>query len=66
MEYVIPHFKLVRQDLIAQIKAAGKKTLVWTVNLPADMQRLAKLGVNGIVSDHPRELARTLAQPDQN
>lgn len=66
VEYVIPHFKLVRQDLIAQIKAAGKKTLVWTVNLPADMQRLAKLGVNGIVSDHPRELARTLAQPDQN
>jgi glycerophosphoryl diester phosphodiesterase len=58
--YVIPHYRLVRQDLIGEIKAAGKKILVWTVNAPADMKRLARQGVDGIISDHPKRLALAL------
>jgi glycerophosphoryl diester phosphodiesterase len=58
--YVIPHYKLVRQDSIAKIKPAGKKILVWTVNLPGDMKRFSKLGVDGMISDHPKRLALTL------
>lgn len=57
VEYVIPHSTLVRQDLIAKIKAAGKKIFVWTVNVPADMKRFAQWGVDGIISDDPKLLA---------
>jgi len=59
-EYVIPHGTLVRQELVAEIKATGKKIFVWTVNVPADMKRLARWGVDGIISDDPKLLARTL------
>jgi len=64
-EYVIPRYTLVRQDLIVEIKAAGKRILVWTVNLPADMKRLARWGVNGIISDHAKQLALTLGATDK-
>jgi glycerophosphoryl diester phosphodiesterase len=60
IEYVIPHYKLLRQDEISRIKAANKKVLVWTVNAPADMKNFAQLGVDGIISDDPRLLALTL------
>jgi glycerophosphoryl diester phosphodiesterase len=59
VQYVIPHSVLVRQELIAETKAAGKKILVWTVNVPADMRRLANWGVDGIISDDPELLALT-------
>jgi glycerophosphoryl diester phosphodiesterase len=61
--YVIPHYTLARQDLIAEIKAVGRKILVWTVNVPADMKRFSKWGVDGIISDDPGLLARTLGSP---
>jgi glycerophosphoryl diester phosphodiesterase len=60
VEYVIPHHKLARQSLIREIKAAGKKILVWTVNAAVDMKRFSKCGVNGIISDHPKRLSRSL------
>jgi glycerophosphoryl diester phosphodiesterase len=60
VEYVIPHSVLVRQELVAEIKAAGKRILVWTVNVPADMRRFSKLGVDGIISDDPELLATTI------
>ena len=60
VEYVIPHYKLVRQDSVARIKTSGKKIFVWTLNLPADMKRFLKWGVDGIISDHPKRLALNL------
>jgi glycerophosphoryl diester phosphodiesterase len=60
IQYVIPHHKLLRRDVLPQMKAACKKVLVWTVNVPADMKRLAKAGVDGIISDNPKLLALTL------
>jgi glycerophosphoryl diester phosphodiesterase len=62
VEYVIPHHKLVRKSLIDEIQAAGKKILVWTVNATVDMNRFSKWGVDGIISDHPRRLARALGR----
>jgi glycerophosphoryl diester phosphodiesterase len=61
--YVIAHHKLLRRSAISQIKTDGKKILVWTVNVPADIQRFAKWGVDGIISDHPKRFARTMALP---
>lgn len=60
VEYVIPQGTLMRQELVAEIKAAGKKMFIWTVNVPADMKRFAQWGVDGIISDDPRRLALTL------
>jgi glycerophosphoryl diester phosphodiesterase len=58
VEYLILHHKLVRQSLVPEIKAAGKKLLVWTVNVPADMKRFSKWGIDGIISDYPGRLVR--------
>jgi glycerophosphoryl diester phosphodiesterase len=60
--YVIPHHKLVRKSLIDEIQAAGKKILVWTVNATVDVKRFSKWGVDGIISDYPKRLARSLGQ----
>jgi glycerophosphoryl diester phosphodiesterase len=60
IEYVIPNHKLLRTNVLSQMKSAGKKILVWTVNVPAEMRRLAKAGVDGIISDSPKRLALTL------
>jgi glycerophosphoryl diester phosphodiesterase len=54
--YVIPEYKLIRQALIAQIKRAGKKIFVWTVNDPVDAKRFSEWGVDGIISDNPKLL----------
>ena len=40
VEYVIPHYSLLRTGVIEKIKAAGRKILVWTVNASAEMKRL--------------------------
>jgi glycerophosphoryl diester phosphodiesterase len=61
VQYVIPHYDLAEPDLIRKIKGAGKKVFVWTVNDPADMQRFAECGVDGIISDDTSLLCRTLA-----
>lgn len=60
VEYVIPHYKLLDSILIKDLKQAGKRILVWTVNSGSDMQRFADLGVDGIISDDTRRLAGTL------
>jgi len=62
VDYVIPHYKLLQQALISEIASAGKKILVWTVNAPADMKRFSKWGVDGIISDNPRQLALTVGR----
>jgi glycerophosphoryl diester phosphodiesterase len=61
VEYVIPHCDLVNQRLISSLKSKGKQVIVWTVNLPAEMKRYARWGVDGIVSDYPEKLASTFA-----
>jgi glycerophosphoryl diester phosphodiesterase len=60
VEFLIPHYKLLLPNVLSGIKAAGKKILIWTVNVPADMRRLEKAGVDGIISDDPKRLALTL------
>jgi glycerophosphoryl diester phosphodiesterase len=60
VEYLILHRKLIKKAFIAEAKSAGKKLFVWTVNLPAEMRRFSRLGVDGIISDDPGLLVRTL------
>jgi glycerophosphoryl diester phosphodiesterase len=58
VQYVIPQQNLARQNVITKIKDSGKKLYVWTVNSTTDIRRLADRGVDGIISDHPKRLAR--------
>jgi glycerophosphoryl diester phosphodiesterase len=57
---VIPHHELVTESAIHQIKSAGKKIFVWTVNSAKDMKRFAKWEVDGIISDNPKRLAAVM------
>ena len=61
VDYVISHYTLTEQNVIVEIKSAGKKLLVWTVNSVKGMKRFSKWGVDGIISDNPERLALTLA-----
>lgn len=56
--YVIAHAALVNVALIDQLKTAGKKVFVWTVNRPTQMKRFAALGVDGVISDKTELLCR--------
>jgi glycerophosphoryl diester phosphodiesterase len=62
IEYVIPHYRLVDEALLRQLRDAGRKILVWTVNAPADMRHFAASGVDGIISDDTDLLCRTLGE----
>ncbi len=59
-QYVIPHYRLLTAALLGRVHDAGKKVLVWTVNLPRDMQRFANRGVDGIISDKTNLLCRSV------
>ena len=41
------------EAMVKQVRDAGFGLYVWTVNKPADAQRFAKLGVDGITTDDP-------------
>ncbi len=51
------------EAMVQQIRDAGFGLYVWTVNKPADAQRFAQLGVDGITTDDPVMLRETLAKP---
>ena len=48
-----PHFSLVTPNLIEDCKKNQIRIIPWTVNDIATMQKLKKMGVDGIISDFP-------------
>lgn len=55
IDYLTPRMVRAAHDL-------GLPLLVWTVNDPAQMERLLRLGVDGIITDRPDLLARLLGR----
>jgi len=64
VDYVIPHHTILSGSLLEQLHAAGKKVVVWTVNSTKDMRQFAEWRVDGLVSDNPELLSRTLGEGD--
>jgi glycerophosphoryl diester phosphodiesterase len=60
VSYVIPHYKLLSQKLLCEIKGERKKAFVWTVNAPAAIKRFLRWEVDGIISDYPERLSIAL------
>ena len=48
---VVSNHKVMDAPLMAQLHASGLRGLCYTVNEPADVQRLLALGVTGIITD---------------
>jgi glycerophosphoryl diester phosphodiesterase len=58
--HVMIHQRLALFSTIRALQNRGKKVLVWTVNGAKVMQRLARWGVDGIISDETEKLVRTV------
>ena len=49
---VVAHHGLMNTDLLKRLRAAGWRALVYTVNDPADAERLLALGIDGLITDN--------------
>ena len=57
-----PYFKDLTQDALVMAQDLGLVVNVWTVNTLDDINRMADMGVNGIISDYPARVQNVLAQ----
>ncbi len=57
-----PHFSLLSEALVTQAHLAGLRVIPWTVNEAADWARLKNWGVDGLITDHPRDLVAFLGR----
>jgi glycerophosphoryl diester phosphodiesterase len=48
-----PDARLVDEALVRAVHDRGLKLIPWTVNEPASMKRLIRLGVDGLITDYP-------------
>jgi glycerophosphoryl diester phosphodiesterase len=58
------YWRIARHTLVHQARAAGRPTLVYTVNQPDLARKLLARGVSGLFSDHPGRLRRQLEASD--
>jgi glycerophosphoryl diester phosphodiesterase len=56
--YVMPQHTLITQDLVDTLHFARKQVMAWTVNTERQMQSLAAMGVDAILSDDTQRLGR--------
>lgn len=53
-------FRLVTPGIVRTAHRLGLPVIVWTINEPAEMERLLRLGVDGIITDRPDLLAAVI------
>jgi glycerophosphoryl diester phosphodiesterase len=59
VQWVLPEWHLLDKSLVSVLQSAGKRVGTWTVNGIPDMQRLAALGVEILISDETERLVNT-------
>ncbi len=55
-----PHYSLVDESYMAWARRRGYRVNVWTVNEPDEARRLARLGVNGLITTKPDLIRESL------
>ncbi|MCY7304751.1 MAG: glycerophosphodiester phosphodiesterase [Rhodoferax sp.] len=61
-----PHFATIDANKVRAAQQLGLKVIPWTVNEPADMERLIGWGIDGLISDYParaRDVMRRFGLP---
>ncbi|MBW8683396.1 glycerophosphodiester phosphodiesterase family protein [Chitinophaga rhizophila] len=53
-----PHYLMMSPALVKEAHAKKIKILPWTVNEPADMQKILSMDVDGIITDYPDRLIK--------
>lgn len=48
-----PHYRLVTPKLVADCHRLNLRIIPWTVNTKTEIERLTKMGVDGIITDYP-------------
>ena len=61
-DVVSPVFSTVTAEMVAEAGELGLAVIPWTVNEPADMNRLIDLGVDGLITDYPTRLRTVMAE----
>jgi len=56
-----PHHSQVTAETVARERGVGRRIHVWTVNDPAVAVRLARLGVDAVITNRPGEILGALA-----
>lgn len=54
IDALVPHWRLVTPALVEAVSGAGGEIYVWTVDDRALIERLAALGVTGVITNDPR------------
>jgi glycerophosphoryl diester phosphodiesterase len=47
------HHLVVSEAVVTRCHALGVAVLAWTVNEPADLERVVRFGVDGVITDDP-------------
>lgn len=55
-----PSARTLSEALVREAQALGLRVVPWTVNEPADMERLVDWGVDGLITDYPDRLRAVL------
>ncbi len=59
-EALHPHYSLVDEAFMARARSQGQFVNTWTVNDPEEARRLARLGVDVIITDAPDQIIQAL------
>lgn len=57
-----PNGGAVTEALVKEAQALGLKVVPWTINAPADLDRMVGWGVDGLITDYPDRLREVLRQ----
>lgn len=60
IDVVIPQFRLASRELIEDVHEEGLEVWAWTVNDDAEISRLLRLGVDGLITDYPARVIKAL------
>ncbi len=62
VRYLMPRHDLLTRELVDVFHRDGYEVLTWTVNRESEMARLSEWGVDGLISDDPALLCKTVGR----